>query len=328
MLIRYCQDDPEGIILAVFSGEPSPLESGLYGPAGRRAANIEAVRVGLHVVGIGAGARPDVVEAVARAADARGFATLWCGEHVVMIDSPSSRYPYASDGRIPVPTDADWLDPLVTLGFIAAVTTQVRLGTGILLLAEHNPVLVAKQAATLDLLTGGRLALGVGIGWSAEEFAALGVPFERRAKRTEEYVEAIRTLWRDDVATFHGEFSHFEGIRVNPRPLYDRRLPIFFGGNSRAALRRAASLGDGWYGFNLSLAEVAKCVAELHRLCREHRRDPNAIEVVVAATDCGPEHCQQLAALGVDEAVVVASPPDDAGIASSWIEELANSWLA
>ncbi len=264
---------------------------------------------------------------MAHAADASGFATLWVGEHVVMVDDPSSRYPYAADGRIPIPADADWLDPLVALGFVAAVTGRIRLGTGVLLLPEHSPVLVAKQAVTLDTLSRGRLVLGVGVGWSAEEFAALGVPFEGRARRTEEYVAAIRTLWRDDVATFHGEFTHFDAIRVNPRPVRDRRVPIVVGGNSTAALRRVASFGDGWYGFNLSLAEVANRVSELHRHCRQRGRTPDSIEVVVAATDCGPEHRDQLAALGVHEVVVVASPPDDAALAASWVEKIADQWL-
>jgi probable F420-dependent oxidoreductase len=286
------------------------------------------VRVGLHALGIGTGARRDVIDAVAHVAEDSGFATLWIGEHVVMTDDPSSRYPYATDGRLPVPADADWLDPLVALALVAAMTSRIRLGTGVLLLPEHNPVLVAKQAASLDALSKGRFVLGVGVGWSAEEFAALGVPFERRARRTEEYVAAMRTLWRDDVATFHGEFAHFDAIRVNPRPIRDRRVPIFVGGNSTAALGRVASFGDGWYGYNLSLAEAADRVMELHRRCRERGRDPHSIEVVIAPTDGGPEHRDQLAALGVDEVVVVASPPNDADLASSWVEELAHQWLA
>jgi alkanesulfonate monooxygenase SsuD/methylene tetrahydromethanopterin reductase-like flavin-dependent oxidoreductase (luciferase family) len=142
------------------------------------------MRIGLHALGIGAGARPEVIRAVASAAEAAGFATLWAGEHVVLVDQPTSRYPYSPDGRIAVPADADWLDPLLALSFAAAVTTTIVLATGVLLLPEHNPVVAAKQAATLDVLSAGRLTLGLGIGWSSEEFAALGVPFPRRAQRT------------------------------------------------------------------------------------------------------------------------------------------------
>lgn len=177
------------------------------------------MRVGLHALGIGDGARPEVIRAVATAAEKHGFARLWCGEHVVLVDAPASRYPYSEDGRIAVPADADWLDPLFALTFAAAVTSRIELGSGVLLLPEHNPVLVAKQAATLDVLSAGRFSLGVGVGWSAEEFAALGVPFAERGRRTEEYLAAMRALWAEDPASFTGEFTRFDAIRVNPKPL-------------------------------------------------------------------------------------------------------------
>ncbi len=192
------------------------------------------MRFGLHALGIGTGARPEIIRAVSGAAEAAGFATLWAGEHVVMVDQPQSRYPYSGDGRIAVPADADWLDPLLALTFAAAGTSRIGLATGILLLPEHNPVLAAKQIATLDVLSGGRLTLGIGVGWSAEEFAALGVPFERRGARTAEYVAALRTLWSQDVATFDGEFTRFSGIRVYPKPARGRRIPVV----ARRQLRR------------------------------------------------------------------------------------------
>ncbi|MGH3304234.1 MAG: TIGR03619 family F420-dependent LLM class oxidoreductase, partial [Streptosporangiaceae bacterium] len=188
------------------------------------------MRVGLHALGIGAGAQPQVIRAVAKAAESAGFATLWAGEHLVLVDRPRSRYPYSADGRIAVQSDADWLDPLLGLTYAAAVTTRIGLATGVLLLPEHNPVLTAKQAATLDVLSGGRLTLGVGIGWSADEFAALGIPFARRGLRTAEHVAAMRTLWSDDVASFSGEFTRFDAVRVNPKPVRGRRIPVVVGG--------------------------------------------------------------------------------------------------
>ena len=228
----------------------------------------------MHALGIGTGAERTVIDAVAAAAERAGFATLWAGEHVVMVDERQSRYPYADDGRIAVPADADWLDPLVALSFAAAATSRIELATGVLLLPEHNPVVVAKQAASLDVLSGGRLTLGVGIGWSRDEFDALGVPFERRAARTAEYVDAMRTVWRDDVASFHGEFVGFDQMRVNPKPR-NRRIPVVLGGNSDAALRRVAEWGDGWYGFNLAdVEEAADCASLLRSLCRAAGRDP------------------------------------------------------
>jgi probable F420-dependent oxidoreductase len=284
------------------------------------------VRVGLHALGIGTGARPDVIRAVATAAEPAGFATLWSGEHVVMVDQPGSRYPYSADGRIAVPAAADWLDPLLGLSFMAAVTTTIGLATGVLLLPEHNPVIAAKQAATLDVLSGGRLTLGVGVGWSAEEFAALGVPFARRGQRTAEYVAALRTLWADDVASFSGEFTRFTAVRVNPRPVRDRRIPVVFGGNSDVALARVAAIGDGWYGFNVPAAAVADRVGALAARCEEHGRRLADLTVAVALADGDPGLLPDLARLGVTEYVVVASPPADPADAAAWVGDLASQW--
>jgi probable F420-dependent oxidoreductase len=262
-----------------------------------------AVRLGLHALGIGPGAKRAVIEAVAAAAEQRGFATLWAGEHVVMVDEPASRYPYSVDGKIAVPAAADWIDPLIALSFAAAATTTIGLATGVLLLPEHNPVVVAKQAVTLDRLCGGRFTLGVGIGWSREEFEALGVPFERRAARTAEYVMAMRRLWCDDIASFAGEFISFGQVRLNPKPVHDRRIPIILGGNSAAALLRVAKWGDGWYGFNLpDIAAVTNRVAAIRRLCGEFGRDAGE--------------------LGLDELIIVAAPPDDVDAIPDWLAGL------
>ena len=268
-----------------------------------------------------------MIEAVAAAAERAGFATLWVGEHVVMVDESTSRYPYADDGRIAVPADADWLDPLIALSFAAAATTTINLATGVLLLPEHNPVVVAKQAASLDKLSGSRLTLGVGIGWSREEFDALGVPFERRAARTAEYVEAMRTLWREDVASYHGEFVEFKDIRVNPKPR-GRRIPVVLGGNGDAALRRVAVWGDGWYGFNLADVEEAAARASMLRaLCRAAGRDPGDLRLAVSLRNPQPGDVGRLADAGVDEMVLVAGPPGDPIAAEAWVANLARQWM-
>ncbi len=287
------------------------------------------MKVGLHALGIGAGAHRDVIDQVALAAELCGFATLWSGEHVVMVDQPGSRYPYSDDGRIAVPSEADWIDPMIGLSFAAAATSSIRIGTGVLLLPEHNPVLIAKQAATLDTLSGGRFTLGVGIGWSREEFDALSVPFARRAARTAEYVDAIRTLWRDDVASFDGAFVRFDSIRVNPKPARAQSIPIVLGGNSDAALRRVVTWGDGWYGFNLDgPGAVAERMTTLQRLCAEHGRDRSELEVAVALRDPQPHDLDRLAELGIDELVVVDSPPPDSRAAADWVSALAHRWMA
>jgi probable F420-dependent oxidoreductase len=285
------------------------------------------VKLGLHALGIGAGADRAVIAEVSAAAERCGFATLWSGEHVVMVDQSTSRYPYSADGQIAVPAQADWIDPMIGLAFAAAATTTIGIATGVLLLPEHNAVHLAKQAATLDTLSGGRFTLGIGIGWSREEFDALGVPFERRGARTAEYVAAMRTLWRDDVASFGGEFVSFESVRVNPKPVRDRRIPIVLGGNSDAALRRAAAWGDGWYGFNVDdVPAAAERIATLQALCREADRDPDELRLAVALRDPQRSDVAALAELGVDELVVVAGPPDDPREAGEWVAGLAEQW--
>jgi probable F420-dependent oxidoreductase len=287
------------------------------------------VRLGLHALGISAGADRAVIDAVASAADDCGFATLWVGEHVVMVDRSASRYPYSEDGVIAVPAQADWLDPMITLSFIAAASSRIGIATGVLLLPEHNPVVVAKQAASLDRLSAGRLTLGVGVGWSREEFEALGVPFEHRAARTAEYVAAMRTLWRDDVASFNGRFVGFDSIRVNPKPMRDRRIPVVLGGNSDPALRRVAAWADGWYGFNLDgVAAVRERIDTLEQLCAESGRDRAELRLSVALVSAQVGEVGALAELGVDELVLVEAPPEDPDAATDWVSTLADRWMS
>ncbi len=285
------------------------------------------MRLGLHAIGIGSGARRAVIEAVASSAERHGFATLWAGEHVIMVDHSQSRYPYSDDGQIAVPAATDWLDPFVTLSFAAAATRRIHIATGVLLLPEHNPLIVAKQAASLDALSDGRLLLGIGVGWSREEFTALGVPFARRGARTDEYLRAMRALWREDVASFTGEFVSFSGVRVNPKPVRERRIPILIGGNSDAALRRVAAEGDGWYGFNLAGVEaVRERVTLLRELCREAGRDMAELQIAVALADLRPDDPPALAELGVRELVLVGSPPEDVRAVEEWVAGLARRW--
>lgn len=283
------------------------------------------MRFGLQALGIGPGADPGVVAAVADAADRRGFSTLWCGEHVVMVDDGDRPYPYSPGGRIPVPSDADWLDPLAVLAYAAAVTERIDVATGILLLPEHNPVLLAKQAASLHVLSGGRFRLGVGIGWSEAEFRAIGVEFAGRAGRADEYVEAMRVLWRDDVSSFEGAHVRFDRVRCYPKPL-GRRVPVVIGGNSDAALDRVARYGDGWYGFGLARREVGDRLTALDAACRRRNRSRGDVTVAVSLSDGGPDQVGELAASGVDELILVGAPPVRPGDAASWVEGLAVTW--
>ena len=284
------------------------------------------MRIGLHALGISSGADPSVIGAVARVAESTGFSTLWSGEHVVLVDRPDSPYPYAPDGQIAVPSDADWLDPLMTLAFVAALTSRIRIGTGILLLPQHNPVLVAKQAASLDVLSKGRFVLGIGIGWSSEEFAALGIPFRDRARRNHDYVEAIRNLWHSDYSSYEGEFVRFHEVRCYPKPYRSRRIPVILGGNSDAALERVAAYGDGWYGFNLPIDEVSDRIELLTAYCEQTGRARTSTQIAVSLRDGSPEDIATLNELGVDELVVVGSPPESPDDAESWVIEMARHW--
>ena len=288
------------------------------------------MKTGLFALGIGTAVHPGIVRITAEEAERAGFSTLWVGEHVVLFDRHDSKYPYSTEGNFPLPADADWLDPFITLTFAAAVTKKIRLATGICLLPEHNPLVLAKEIATLDRLSGGRFAFGVGIGWSAEEFAALGIPFERRAQRTREYVEVMRRLWGEKVTSFHGEFVNFDNARAFPKPARGRDLPVMFGGESGPALKRVADIGNGWFGFNLDPAEAKEKIAKLRAMVQERNRDPKQIEIVVAPylKRITTDDLKRYRDAGVVELVFVSSPPPDEAKVRAWIDKMATDWLA
>jgi probable F420-dependent oxidoreductase len=181
-----------------------------------------------------------------------------------------------------LPPTLPYPDPLDLLAFVAAATTRIRLGTGICLVPQRNPVYTAKQVATVDFLSGGRLDFGVGIGWLAEEFAALGAPFERRAQRTRAYLDVMRRLWCDPVSSYEGEFYHLPPSRQFPKPVQQPHPPIHFGGESNAALRRVADLGQGWFGYGLTPAEAAERVQHLRGLLEQRGRRIDEVEISIA----------------------------------------------
>ena len=287
------------------------------------------MRIGLFTLGLGSAADPDVIRAVAQTAERTGVATLWAAEHVVLFDRYDSAYPYSPNGAFPLGAQADWLDPFVTLTFAAAVTSRIRLATGICLVPEHNPLILAKAIASLDRLAKGRFALGVGIGWSAEEFAALGVPFERRAQRTREYIDVMRKLWSPGVASHRGEFVRFDDAGSFPKPNQGAKLPVIFGGESDAALRRVAEYGDGWYGFNLSPSTAREKLARLDRLLADNGRSRANIEVIAApyTQRIVADDLQRYQDLGVGEIVLLATVPADPTAAIERIERFAREWL-
>jgi probable F420-dependent oxidoreductase len=280
-------------------------------------------------MGIGAAANPDVVRNVAVTGERVGFATLWVGEHVVLFDRHDSKYPYSEGGKFPLAANADWLDPFTALTFAAAITSSVRLATGVCLVPEHNPLVLAKVIASLDKLAKGRFAFGVGIGWLAEEFAAIGVPFERRAQRTREYIEVMRKLWSDGTANHHGEFVNFDNAGSYPKPPQGAKLPVIFGGESNPALRRAAEYGDGWFGFNLDPAEAKERIGKLEQLLKQNGRKLSDVELIVSpyTKRITPDDLKRYRDLGISEVVMLANFDEAPSSAASRLEQLAKEWV-
>ncbi len=212
---------------------------------------------------IATGGPPEIVERYVQTAEAVGFASLWASEHVVFFEDFEPTYPYSDGGRPPMATDTAMVEPLNLLSFIAAKTRHVRLGTGVFLLPQRNPVYTAKETSTVDLLSGGRLDFGIGVGWLREEFEAVNVPFEERGARCDEYIEILKRLWTQDVAEYSGRFYQLAPCIQQPHPVQKPHPPILIGGTSAPAIRRAALLGDGWVAINLSPEETAEKFASL-----------------------------------------------------------------
>ena len=254
------------------------------------------------------------VRGFAQATESLGFRSLFAPEHVVFFASYDSKYPYTEDGSANWGPDTGIYDPLFVCQAAAEVTTTLRFCTGVLILPQRPALLTAKEVLTLDHFTNGRFELGVGSGWSWEEYAALGVPFERRGKRLDEYIEAIRVAWADDRASYHGEFVNFENAVLNPKPVGADGIPIIIGGDSPAAMRRAARLGDGWYGW-WAQPDLEAHLDELHQIMDDHDRsvtdDDFSFKV---GLPIGTESLDEIAAkadqaskLGVDEFVLGAA---------------------
>ena len=252
-------------------------------------------------------ATPDYLTAVGAAADRLGFSSIWAPEHVVLFDEYESKYPYTDDGKLAVGRDAGVLDPFNVLAFLAAATRKVRLGTGIALVPQRNPVYTAKQVTTVDRLSNGRVDFGVGIGWLREEFDALGVPWARRGPRTEEYLEVMRRLWMDEVSSFEGEFYSLPTCRQSPKPVQSPYPPVIFGGESDAALGRVARKGDGWFGFNLTPDAAAERISTLEKMldATGRKRSELAISVRPAPGFFTPAAVDEFRQLGVDQLILV-----------------------
>jgi len=248
----------------------------------------------------------------ARAAESAGFSTIWIPEHVVFFREYTSQYPYNETGEPGFGRDQGLYDPLFVAQAAALATTTLRVATSVLILPERNPVVLAQEVVALDHFSNGRFDLGVGVGWSSEEFEAIGVPWSRRGARTDDYLVAMKTLWSDEVASHHGEFVQFEGVIAMPKPRQTPHPPIVVGGQSPAALRRVVKHGDAWYGWNLTIEELGSTIEDLRHRLEAADRDPSSVSCKIGIPsaptpgDVRP-YIEQAAELGVDEVVLLVN---------------------
>ncbi len=253
-------------------------------------------------------AEPQWAAKVAQHAETLGFESLWTGEHVVLPDPREAPSPAAPETPM--------LHPPVLLAYLASLTSEIKLGTGITLIAQRNPVVLAKEISSLDVVCGGRLLFGIGAGYLHQEFAALGVDFPTRGARTDEYIDAMRVLWNDDAPQFSGRFVNFDNIQAQPRPVQAGGPPVIVGGTSPAAMRRAVTHGNGWYGFAMDVAAAAKAVEQLELAQARHQRPAYLNNLDLSITPPKPPTramAEDYAALGVTRLIPMLGfyQPDD-----------------
>ena len=261
------------------------------------------MKFGLMFANVGPFGQPEGLTHLAQTAESVGVESLWTVEHVVVPLGYESAYPYSKDGKMPGTEDNPIPDPYVWLAYAAAVTKTIKLATGIVILPQHHPFYIAKEAATLDVLSGGRHIMGIGVGWLEEEFKALRVPFEKRAAITDESIGAIRDLWSKGPSTHSGDYYEWPAVESNPKPV-SGSVPIVIGGHSKAAARRAARLGDGFFPARTDTLET--CIAEIRSECDLIGRNPEEIEVTAGGLPT-PDEVKRLEDMGVSRFVL--GPP-------------------
>jgi probable F420-dependent oxidoreductase len=282
------------------------------------------MKFGLHGINYGSCSIPENMIHAAQTAERCGFDSLWTGEHIVLPDPPPRGFHQ--------PPDRPYLDSLIALTYLAAHTHTIRLATGIIILPQRNPLVLAKELASLDVLSAGRLVVGLGVGYLEPEFEALGIPFEERGERTDDYLAAMEAIWSQPKPTYHGRFASFANVQSYPRPLQRPMPPLVFGGRALPALRRALERGHGWYGFDLNLSGIARVLETLQQLALPdlvtrptelgkleisvHLRVPLTVDLV-----------GQLAAMGVDRIVVSLPLNADADTLTRFIERIAKTMM-
>lgn len=275
------------------------------------------LKFGLTSINGGATSYPEALTRIAQAAETAGFDSLWAGEHHVLATSSST-----------IPATSRYLNPVVALTFAAAYTRTIRLGTGILLLPQQQPLILAKELASLDVLSGGRLIVGIGVGWAEAEFEALGVPFHDRGTRTDEYLAAMRAIWSEEAPAYHGRYVSFQGVQAFPHPVQQPYPPIVVGGRAPGALRRTVEQANGWYGFALDVDETASLLARLREASARYQRPAWLGELEISVAPRIPldkATAQRFAELGVHRLILIPPRGADAPALEHWISTISET---
>lgn len=268
------------------------------------------MKFGLIPVNVGASA-PDQIITTAQAAEAAGFESIWTFEHVMLPVELKSKYPYNESGELGIPSNTPLFDPLITLAALAGHTKTIRLGTGVNIVAQTNPLLLAKQVASLDQFSGGRLLFGAGIGWLEAEFNAMGVEYARRGARFDDYMVAMKKVWSGDVVEHESDFLSWHGFQSYPVPTQKADIPVIMGGNAGKIFQRIAKYGDGWFVPTITMDELRVQLGKLRAACEEEGRNYDDIELTAGWTPKGgKDGLKELADLGVSRVMCMNGGAD------------------
>lgn len=264
------------------------------------------MKIGIVSINVGGPKTAESMLATAQYAESAGIESVWTFEHVMIPTEYESQYPYTRTGKMPISPEAWLLDPLIPLAHVAAATSTLRIGTGVNIFPQTNPLLFAKQAATLDVLSGGRLELGLGLGWLAEEFDAMGTPFARRGARFDDYLSAVKKVWSGEVVEHRSEFLSWHDFKSHPMPAQRPHPPILIGGVSDKTLRRIIETAQGWYAPSDSVEMLARAIETLRRFADEAERPFETVGVTASwRVDKQPDALQTFEDLGVERAVAM-----------------------
>jgi probable F420-dependent oxidoreductase len=285
------------------------------------------MKLGLIFANSGPFANPQLFTHLAQAAEQFGFESIWTVEHVVIPQDFKSPYPYSPNGKIPGNEEAPISDPLLPLAYAAAITKNLKLGTGVMILPQRHPLYVAKEVATLDVLSNGRVLLGIGSGWLKEEFDSLGLDFHKRGARTDEAIKSLRALWSPEASSsFHGKHFNFGPVKCFPKPAQKGGVPIVIGGHSPAAAKRAGRYGDGFFPAIGEPDKLKELFAIVSAEAQREGRDPKKIELSCMGR-AKVDSLRELADIGISR-VIVPPPAYDAEGITNGLEKIANNVIA